>query len=61
MTALLRRYELAVDDARAEEQRMIADCVRDHSSMPPNYWHERWRAEERLKAARAMVEVLTDE
>jgi hypothetical protein len=41
-----------------EERAAIDACVIDHSSLPQNYWHERWRAEQLARTARRLVDAL---
>lgn len=52
------RLEHQAEEAREFEALMIDSCVSDHSSLPQNYWHERWELEQKARTARRLVEAL---
>jgi hypothetical protein len=45
---------------RAQEARDITSAIRDKSSMVANYWVPRWRAEQKLRAAREIMEAISN-
>lgn len=67
-TAAVRRLDSAkaeVARLRRQEVADIALTIEEHSSMPGNYWQERWRAERLADAAKqvcvALYGAVTDE
>ena len=59
LLAAVAEYNRLLHEAEREariEREMIAQCVADHSTMPTNHWHQRYRAEEKMRAARRLVE-----
>ena len=54
------RAEIEADRLRRHERAMIEDAMHEHASMPANYWQPRWKAEQRLLAARALEEALRE-
>lgn len=53
------RLERLAETERQVEVIMVDGCVSDHSSMPKDHWHPRWVAEQKLRAARRLVEALS--
>jgi hypothetical protein len=47
-------------DAVTREQRLIRSALENHTSMPDNYWHQRHKLEQQVKAINAIVEVLEE-
>lgn len=45
----VEHYRAAYQAACEAEQRAIARALADHTSMPPNYWQDRWQAEQKLR------------
>jgi hypothetical protein len=46
----------ATIELRENELHEIGVALAQHTSMPPNYWQERYKAEQKLKAVRAVIE-----
>lgn len=53
--AVLDRAETAADQARRDEDQLIRDAISEAATLPDHYWQARWRAEQKLNAARALV------
>ena len=60
MRGVLDRFHNDYHAAYEAEQEALRYARDTHTSMPPNYWEERWRAEQKLKAALAVVEALRE-
>lgn len=60
MKELLERYRQDYNAAKQAEDAAIHRALLDHTSMPGNYWQDRWRAEQKLRAALAVAETLAD-
>lgn len=58
--AIVARLELEVAVLRAEETREVAACAKAKSPIGEHYWQTRHNAEQRLHAARALVEALKE-
>ena len=52
------RLAAEVKAVRQQELHDIAAAKAEHASLPANYWHERYRVEAKLRAARAIREAL---
>jgi hypothetical protein len=39
---------------------MVGEAWRDHVALPANYWHDRWRAEQKLRSAERFLEALEE-
>jgi hypothetical protein len=57
---LVDRMRGEVVEARATEARMVGEAWRDHVALPANYWHDRWRAEQKLRSAERFLEALEE-
>ena len=54
-------YRTALNMAIDREQALLRTAIENHSSMPDNYWQERFRLTRKVEAVNALVEVLTEE
>jgi hypothetical protein len=58
--SLVDRLQLDVEKERQAEARMVGEAWRDHVALPANYWHDRWRAEQKLRSAERFLEALEE-
>ena len=55
---LIEHLQSRYDAARSAELAAIEGARLTHTSMPPNYWQDRWKAEQKLRAGLAVEEEL---
>jgi hypothetical protein len=54
------RLEAEVREARKNERQTIEDACAGRGAVPPNYWQDRFHAEQRLVSARALLALLKE-
>jgi hypothetical protein len=55
----VERYRIAWEKARDDRDRALADCIRDKSHMPDNYWQAEHRARALYGSALQLLDALT--
>jgi len=55
---LIERLHSQYNALHSAEMAAIEDARLTHTSMPPNYWQDRWKAEQKLRAALAIEEII---
>lgn len=56
---LIDRLQSQYNALHSAEMAAIEDARLTHTSMPPNYWQDRWKAEQKLRAGLAIEDELT--
>jgi hypothetical protein len=56
----VERLQGEVADERRRERQTIEDACAGHGAVPPNYWQDRFHAEQKLVSAKALLALLED-
>jgi hypothetical protein len=59
--AYVNQLAIRAAELRQEERVLVAQAARDKTWLAEHYWQKRWAAEQKLKAARAVLSVLIED